>query len=159
MFQKMCYSFKESFLSFIYCHLYYLFSQFFSCHFLAINFFIHCVHMLYLYFLFLIGHLGIDSPWLDLCTSLHLFWCGYHARIYEEKIWRTKDSNLPICTIPHFVYIHQNIGMYPRQKSQPWDIWFTQYSRMFAWISHPTILNYNNCSNRACPRCHYFQIP
>ncbi|ETE73666.1 Sodium/glucose cotransporter 4, partial [Ophiophagus hannah] len=56
------------------------------------------------------SHLGIDSPWLDLCTSLHLFWSRYHARIYEEKIWRTKDSNLPICTIPRFVYIHQNIG-------------------------------------------------
>ncbi|XP_015668033.1 sodium/glucose cotransporter 4 isoform X2 [Protobothrops mucrosquamatus] len=74
-------------------------------------------------------HLGIDSPWLDICTSLHLFWSHYHARIYEEEIWRKKDSNLPICIIPHFVYIHQNIDIFSGalfiQVSLGWNLYLS----------------------------------
>lgn len=64
----------------------------------------------------LLGYLGTAGPWLDFCARLHCCRCRHHARVLEEEIWRTKDSNLHVCALPHSLYIHQDISTYPMGK-------------------------------------------
>lgn len=64
----------------------------------------------------LTGYLDTSGSRLDLCACLHRSRSGHHARVPAEEIWRAEDTNLHVCAVPHTLYVHQDIGMYPTEQ-------------------------------------------
>lgn len=92
-----------------------------------------CPSFLQLKYLFYVlpgNHLA-SGPGLDLCPCVHCSWCGHHATVPKETIWRTADPGVHVCPVSDPLHLHQDIGGYDSKvASLPWALcWADQWQR------------------------------
>ena len=89
------------------CHMSYIpatYEHNFSFIFLVfLNFWFECPSWnFFKKLLFFAGNIHPNATRMVICTSLPCLWSFYHARIYEKKIWKTKNS----CSFVSFIFTH-----------------------------------------------------